>query len=116
MRRLEIDDAAKGWFFGPWNSRLDLSIGYANEAIDEPHRHERVTEIYLVARGTSTVRVESETLRLKPGDALVIEPGEAHTFVESSEDYLHFVVHTPGLRGHDAQVDKQSVTTADLGV
>jgi hypothetical protein len=26
---------------------------------------------------------------------LVIEPGEVHTFVDSTEDYLHFVVHTP---------------------
>lgn len=113
---MAIDDAAKGWFFGPWNSGLDVSIGYANEGIDEPHRHERVTEIYLVARGTSSVRVESETLQLKAGDALVIEPGEAHTFIESSDDYLHFVVHTPGLAGSNAQAEKRPVARAELGV
>ena len=116
MRRLEIEGTANGWFVGPWNSGLEVSIGYANEGIDEPHRHERITEIYLVARGTSSVRVEAESVLLKPGDALVVEPGEAHTFLESSDDYLHFVVHTPGLAGQEAQAEKKPVTRTELGL
>jgi quercetin dioxygenase-like cupin family protein len=55
-----------------------------------------VTEIYLVARGSSSVRVEQETFELREGDALIIEPGEAHTFLANSDDYLNFVIHTPG--------------------
>ena len=84
--RIERSDpkAAKGWYTGPWDSGLPVSIGYANEGINEPHLHTRITEIYLVARGTSTVRVESETITLQAGDVLVIEPGEAHTFLSSS--------------------------------
>ncbi len=37
--RVERSDpsAAKGWYAGPWNSDLAVSIGYANEGIDEPH-------------------------------------------------------------------------------
>jgi hypothetical protein len=30
---------------------------------------------------------------------LVVEPGEDHTFLSSSEGYLHFVVQAPFLRG-----------------
>src|SRR5262245_23185873 len=89
----------KGWYAGPWNSPLQISLGYANIGIDEPHVHTQITEIYLVARGTSTLRVERETLTQSAGDLIVVEPGEAHTFLESSPDYFHFVIHTPGLAG-----------------
>jgi hypothetical protein len=34
-----------------------------------------------------------------PGDMLVVEPGESHTFVGSSPDYLHFVVQAPFVTG-----------------
>ena len=86
-------DAAKGWYLGPWNSGLPAAIGYAHTAIDEPHLHQRTTEIYLVARGAADVRVEGETVRLEPGDVLVVEPGEAHTLLGCSPDYFHFVLH-----------------------
>src|SRR3954447_5388834 len=90
-------DAAKGWYLGPWNSELAAAVGYAHAAIDEPHLHRRITEIYLVAQGEAVARVEHETVGLKPGDVLVVEPGEAHSFVASSPEYLHFVVHLPAL-------------------
>lgn len=37
---------------------LDLSIGYANTSVDEPHMHEKTIEIYLVARGKAEIRFE----------------------------------------------------------
>jgi hypothetical protein len=40
---------------------------------------------------------------------LAIEPGEAHTFLESSPGYFHFVVHTPGLSGEEARAEKSIV-------
>jgi len=116
--RIERADAslAKGWYAGPWNSDLAICVGYANAAINEPHVHARVTEIFLVARGSSAVRVELETMHLQTGDMIVIEPGEAHTFLESSPDYLHFVVHTPGLPPGEAQADKSTVSPSRLGL
>lgn len=114
--RIEHADlaAAKGWYAGPWNSTLPVSVGYANEGIDEPHLHRRMTEIYLVARGGSEVRVERETVRLGPGDMLVVEPGEAHTFLSSSSDYLHFVLHVPGLPPEEARSDRVPVERSRL--
>jgi mannose-6-phosphate isomerase-like protein (cupin superfamily) len=56
-------------------------------------------EIYLIARGSSTAVVSGESVNLKAGDVLVVEPGEVHTFLNSSEDYLHFVVHAPYVQG-----------------
>lgn len=105
----------KGWYLGPWSSSLPISVGYANLGVDEPHLHMQITEIYLVARGTSVIRVEQETIPLSAGDVLVVEPGEAHTFLESSADYFHFVLHTPGLAGEQARAEKINLPRERLG-
>ncbi len=107
---------SKGWYAGPWNSTLGISVGYANRGIDEPHVHSRITEIYLVAQGTAMMRIEHETIVLADGDMVVVEPGEAHTFLQSSADYFHFVVHAPGLSGDAARAEKQSVPRVRLGL
>ncbi len=81
--RIEHADLAivKGWYLGPWNSDLPISLGYAPKGIDEPHAHTRMTEIYLVARGTSELRVGDQTVTLTPGDVVVVEAGEPHTLM-----------------------------------
>lgn len=107
---------AKGWYVGPWNSDLAVSVGYANEGVNEAHAHTRITEIYLVARGTSVIRVEEESITLAAGDMIIVEPGEAHTFLSSSPDYFHFVIHVPGLAGEEARSEKQMLPLARLGL
>lgn len=115
--RIERPDetVAKGWYLGPWNPSLPAAVGYAREAIDEPHLHLRATEIYLIAQGKVTAVVEQDIVRLTAGDVLVIEPGEAHTFRDSSSDYLHFVL-LPGLSGEEARADKQLVPAERLAL
>ena len=110
------DLSDKGWYFGPWSSDLNVSVGYANKGIDEPHVHSEITEIYLVARGTAEIRVEQKTIELQPGDMIAIEPGQAHTFLSSSEDYFHFVLHTPGMEGEAAKAEKITVSRKQLGL
>lgn len=116
MRLEKADLADKGWYLTPANSSLPVSIGYANQGIDEPHLHSHVTEIYLVARGTSDIRVEQETVHLEAGDLLIVEPGEGHTFLSSSPDYFHFVLHIPGLPRDSARQDKVAVSKARLSL
>jgi mannose-6-phosphate isomerase-like protein (cupin superfamily) len=107
MRLLRLDPAIeKGWYAGPWNSSLPISVGYANTGIDLPHLHRQVTEIYLIARGTAELNIDSQTLTVSAGDMILIQPGEAHTFLSSSPDYLHFVLHVPGLPEEAARADK----------
>src|SRR5690242_6764834 len=98
-------DVDKGWFIGPWNSQLTVSVGYATRGIDDPHYHAQMTELYLVARGTSEMLVGQELFRLKEGDVVMVQPGETHTFTDSSPDYFHFVIHTPALIGEAAVAD-----------
>lgn len=111
-----VNLSAKGWYAGPWNSSLAISVGYATAGIDEPHLHTAITEVYLIAQGTAQVRIEQVTVTVSAGDMLVLEPGEAHTFLSSSPDYLHFVIHTPGMAGKDALAEKVAVPRARLGL
>ncbi len=107
MQILKLDPIIeKGWYAGPWNSDLPVSIGYANTGIDQPHLHRQVTEIYLIAHGTAELLVADQTVTVSAGDMLLIQPGEAHTFLSSSPEYLHFVLHVPGLSGEEARNDK----------
>ena len=89
---------SKGWFSGPWNSNLPIPVGYANEGIKEEHYHSDMFEIYLIARGTTTIVVSGREVNLKAGDMIAVEPGETHTFLDSSNDYFHFVVQTPFVK------------------
>lgn len=106
----------KGWYAGPWDSDLTIGVGFANKGIDEPHVHTQVTEIYLVARGTAEIRIEQTTVQLRPGDALILEPGEAHTFLSNSDDYFHFVIHTPCPGGRIGSQEKQMISRDRLGL
>jgi quercetin dioxygenase-like cupin family protein len=99
------EGAPKGWLTGPWNGPVPVAVGYANAGIDEPHTHAQMYEIYLVAQGHSTAIVEGQWVHLEMGSVLIVEPGELHTFVESSPDYYHFVIHAPVVQG-DKQLRK----------
>jgi len=107
---------AKGWYLGPWDSDLNISLGFANEGVNEPHLHRRMTEIYFMARGTVDMRVETETVVLGADEVIVVEPGEAHTFLSSSPDHFHFVIQVPGLTGEEARADKVAVSRSRLGL
>jgi mannose-6-phosphate isomerase-like protein (cupin superfamily) len=45
----------------------------------ERHHHGRTEEIYLVTKGSGSLEVDGETRRVRPGDAILIQPGEWHT-------------------------------------
>lgn len=117
MRIAHVDDSiAKGWYLGPWDSGLEVSVGFANEGVDEPHLHRQMAEVYMIAHGTVEMRVESTTVVLGEKDVIVIEPGEAHTFLSSSPGHFHFVIQTPGLQGETAKADKVPVPRERLGL
>ena len=99
-------EGGKGWFVGPWNSAVSVAVGWADRGVDQPHRHDQMCEIYLVSRGESVARVAGNAVHLSPGDMLVVEPGEVHTFVSSTDDYLHFVVQAPFVKGDKVDLDR----------
>ena len=112
-----VTTAHKGWYAaGGRNPALSFVIGYASQGVNEPHVHSQITEVYLVARGTAEVRVEKTTIALVAGDMLELAPGEAHTFLSSSSDYFHFVIHSPVLAHEAAEAEKAAVAPARLGL
>jgi mannose-6-phosphate isomerase-like protein (cupin superfamily) len=104
MRKATIGTAATGWIGGAWNWDLPISIGYATESVDEPHRHRQQTEIYLVAAGSAIAVIDGVTVPLSAGDVLVVEPQEVRTFTSSSRDYRCFVLHTGGDGSSDKEI------------
>ena len=116
--RIEKPDPSrpKGWYAGPWDLALNIAIGYANEGVDDPHFHRRMTEVYFIARGSVAMRIEGQTVVACEGEAVIVEPGEAHTFLSNSPDYFHFIIQTPGLRGDAAREDKVAVPRSRLGL
>jgi mannose-6-phosphate isomerase-like protein (cupin superfamily) len=101
VRVLRAGDDPKGWLAGPWESDLPVGIGYATEAIDAPHTHDVVTEIYLVAAGTARAVIDDRTVDVAAGDVVIVEPHEVRSFTASSADYRCFVLHVGGDGGAD---------------
>ncbi len=98
LARNDETSPAKGWYLQLTDPALP-AIGFACKGINEPHYHRCLREVYLVARGNSTLFVNGEVVELEPGDVIVVEPGEVHTFAASSADYFHFVLHCPAIPG-----------------
>jgi quercetin dioxygenase-like cupin family protein len=94
---------AKGWYLELAHPALP-SIGFANQGVNERHYHRELREVYLVAMGSSTIVVGDAPMTLHPGDVVVVEPGEVHSFVESTPDYFHFVLHCPPIKGDKVAV------------
>ena len=104
IARNDESKPAKGWYSALFHSSLP-AIGFANQGIDERHCHHELYEVYLVARGSSTIMVNGTSISLSAGDVIVVEPGEVHTFVENTPDYFHFVLHCPPIRGDKVVID-----------
>ena len=99
MIKRTVDTTGTGWWVGPWNSAVPIAAGYADIGVNEPHTHYRMHEIYLVPEEQAGRSLVTKRSSLGVGDVLVVEPGETHTFLDSSTDYLHFVVQTPFVPG-----------------
>jgi len=67
-------------------------------------------------KGSAQIRIEQDSITLNQGEIVVVEPGEAHTFISNSTDYFHIVIHTPGLKEKEAQNDKVLVSRERLSL
>jgi len=50
-------------------------------ADSRPHYHKKLTELYLVLKGTGRIELDGERCDLKPGTAVLIKPGCRHRAV-----------------------------------
>ena len=57
------------------------------------HSHSAQWEFYHVISGTGSVRHEGGTEKIKPGDAFICKPGQAHQLInDGTEDLIVYVV------------------------
>jgi uncharacterized cupin superfamily protein len=57
------------------------------------HLHSAESEFYLVVSGRGSVRDESGTNEVGPGDAFFFAPGEAHSLAANdAEDFVYYVI------------------------
>jgi mannose-6-phosphate isomerase-like protein (cupin superfamily) len=61
-------------------------------ASEGAHRHEGVEEVYYVIDGAGEVRVGNETAPLVKGDAVPIRLGETHSFRNTGDGELEFMI------------------------
>jgi mannose-6-phosphate isomerase-like protein (cupin superfamily) len=52
------------------------------------HYHERSEEIYLVTKGSGELEIDGESVRVRPGDAILIPPGAWHTLENNGTSEL----------------------------
>ena len=77
-------------FFTPWAyvDHVLLPVGTSIGA----HKHAGVEELYYVMDGEGTVRVNDETAPVKKGDAVVMAPGDVHSFENTAGAPLELMV------------------------
>jgi len=78
-----VEQQAKGWFVGH-GTRITSRRGLCGDWHRRASYHSRMFELYLVARGGLPPWSRANELALEAGSVLVVEPGEVHTFVDSS--------------------------------
>ena len=57
-----------------------------------PHAED---EIYVVTEGRATLRTPTRQIDTKPGDVLFVPAGEAHRFIDVSENFCALVIFGP---------------------
>ena len=64
------------------------------------HKHEGQEEIYFFINGCGEMLVESERIKVGPGDIVLVEGGEFHQVYNTTQNELGFVCVLEGKRNH----------------
>ena len=64
-----------------------LPVGGATQE----HYHPRAEEIYYITHGTGKIRIENETIDVKPGVAIAIPPGQIHKLWNTGSEILRLL-------------------------
>lgn len=65
------------------------------------HFHEKHDETVFIARGKGTMRIGSETKRVKEGDLIFLPKKTIHSFKPETDDCIAISIHSPKFDGKD---------------
>ena len=57
-----------------------------------PHRHQTSIEVYVITRGVCELVVNGERREMRPGDILLMEPGDVHELTNWSDEPFELLV------------------------
>ena len=68
-----------------------------------PHSHATSVEVYVVTRGACELTVNGERHEMRPGDVLLMEPGDVHALTNRGEEGFELLVFKTNASGADIQ-------------
>lgn len=66
-----------------------------------PHYHRASVEVYVVRRGVCELVVNGEQYELRPGDVVLMEPGDVHELTNRGEEEFEVLVVKTNAEGKD---------------
>jgi len=66
-----------------------------------PHRHATSVEVYVVTRGVCELIVNGARHELRPGDVLLMEPGDVHELTNHGEEAFEVLVFKTNAKQKD---------------
>ncbi len=68
-----------------------------------PHSHATSVEVYVVRRGVCELVVNGKQREMRPGDVLLMEPGDVHALTNWGEEGFELLVFKTNASGADIQ-------------
>lgn len=56
------------------------------------HHHQTSVEVYAVRRGACDIEVNGERYTLRPGDIMLVEPGDVHALTNNGDETFELLV------------------------
>ncbi len=68
-----------------------------------PHRHATSVEVYVVVQGNCELVVNGERHELRPGDVILMEPGDVHELTNRGEEPFELLVFKTNATAEDTK-------------
>ncbi|MFO7661550.1 MAG: cupin domain-containing protein [Chloroflexota bacterium] len=73
-----------------------------------PHAHHTSIEVYVVTRGECVLEVDGRTSVMRPGDIILMEPGDVHALANRGEEPFELLVFKTNATEGDVVWDSKS--------
>jgi len=85
-------DGCHGWFLLKDGGLHIIQERMPPGTSEKKHVHNRSRQFFYVLRGELTIDLEEDTVRMRPGEGLQIEPGVVHQARNTSKNDAEFIV------------------------
>ncbi len=94
----------EGWYLTEAGLPVQVGVKKGATPFSKKHLHRTMAEYFLLLEGDLRLKVNEETLEMKKGDLVMVEPGEAHEVLYASPDALLFLLMPPPVAGDKVEL------------